>query len=148
MEQNQSSLFEMNLDAQNSYTLRNTASWAKVLGVVSIITGGLLLILGVIAQTASRSYSSYDGYRYRRSSAFDGDFTGMGLAVIIISALIYAASGFFALTAGNKINIGLKTNNMETLNAGFAGARNFFALWAILMIIMLLFLLLGILGNM
>jgi amino acid permease len=143
MEQNQSSLFEMNLDAQNSYTLRNTASWAKVLGVVSIITGGLLIILGVMAQSASRS----SGYRYRRS-AFDGDFSNMGLAVIVISALIYAASGFFALTAGNKINIGLKTNNMEALNAGFAGARNFFALWAILMIIMLLLMLLGIMGNM
>lgn len=149
MEQNQpSSLFQMNLDAQNSYTLRNTASWAKVLGVVSIILGALFLILGIMAQSASRSYSTYGGYRYRRSSAFDADGLGnMGLAVMIIVALIYAASGFFALTAGNKINTGLKTNSMETLNEGFAGVRNFFALWAILVIISLLFLLLGLLGS-
>lgn len=34
MEQNQnSSLFSLNLDAQNSYTLRNMASWTKVLGI-------------------------------------------------------------------------------------------------------------------
>ncbi len=71
----------------------------------------------------------------------------MGLAVLVIMALIYGAGGFFALNAGNKINQGLKTNNMEALNAGFANARNFFALWAILVIILLLFMLIGILGN-
>jgi hypothetical protein len=146
MEENQSSLFQLNLDAQNSYTLRSTASWAKVLGVVSIILAGLFLILGVMAQSASRSYR-YGSYR--RSSAFDAEaLGGMGLAVMVIMALIYGAGGFFALTAGNKINQGLKTNNMEALNAGFANARNFFALWAILVIISLLFMLLGILGNM
>jgi hypothetical protein len=53
----------------------------------------------------------------------------------------------FALNAGNKINSGLKTNNMEMLNAGFAGARNFFALWAILMILFLLLILIGLMGS-
>lgn len=147
MEENQSSLFQLNLDAQNSYTLRSTASWAKVLGVVSIILAGLFLILGIMAQSASRSYRG--GYSSYRRSAFDAEaLGGMGLAVLVIMALIYGAGGFFALTAGNKINQGLKTNNMEALNAGFANARNFFALWAILVIISLLFMLLGILGNM
>jgi hypothetical protein len=61
--------------------------------------------------------------------------------------LIYGISGIFALNAGNKINAGLKTNNMEILNAGFAAARNFFALWAILMIIMLLLVFISLVGT-
>ena len=56
MEQNQNtSLFQLNLDAQNSYTLRSAASWAKVLGVVSIILAVLFIILGVLVQQAVSS---------------------------------------------------------------------------------------------
>ena len=44
MEQNQNtSLFQLNLDAQNSYTLRSAASWAKVLGIVGLIMGILFV---------------------------------------------------------------------------------------------------------
>jgi hypothetical protein len=148
MEENQnSSLFTMNLDAQNSYTLRSTASWAKVLGVVSLILAALCIILGImVQQVASRYGGDFRGYR---SSGFSASNLGAaGLVVYVLMGLLYGVSGMFALNAGNKINAGLKTNNMETLNAGFAGARNFFAFWAILMIIALLFMLLGLLGSM
>ena len=147
MEQNQtSSLFQLNLDAQNSYTLRSTASWAKVLAVCSIILAVLFVILGIVVQ---QKLSSYGGYgRYRGSGLSSGDFGAAGLVAYVIMGLIYGVSGIFALNAGNKITAGLKTNNMEVLNAGFAGARNFFALWAILMIIVLLLLLITLAGTM
>ena len=143
MEQNQnSSLFSLNLDAQNSYTLRNMASWAKVLGVCSIIIAGLLIIFGIVFQQKVNS----SGYGYR-SSGFGGDtFGNAGLIIYVIMGLIYGLGGIFAMNAGNKINAGLRTNSMETLNSGFAGARNFFALWAVLVIIGLLFMLIGLLG--
>lgn len=147
MDQNQnSSLFSMNLDAQNSYTLRSTASWAKVLGITSIIVAGLCVLLGIVVQ---QTISRYDSgmYSYRRSGLTSGGLGAAGLAVYVIMGLIYGISGMFALNAGNKINAGLKTNNMEMLNAGFAGARNFFALWAILMIIFLLLMFIGLMGT-
>ncbi len=149
MEQNQnSSLFSLNLDAQNSYTLRSTASWAKVLGVVSLIIAGLCIVFGIIMQQAiSNAGSDFDSYRYRSSGLSASNLGTMGLAIYVIMGLLYGVSGMFALNAGNKINAGLKTNNMETLNAGFAGARNFFAFWAILMIIFLLLMLIGVLGS-
>ena len=149
MEENQNtSLFSLNLDAQNSYTLRSTASWAKVLGVVSIILAALCILLGIMVQQAvSRYGGELDSYRYRSSGFSASSLGNMGMAIYVIMGLLYGVSGLFALTAGNKINTGLKTNNMETLNAGFAGARNFFAFWAILMIIFLLLMLIGVLGN-
>ncbi|MCX6318916.1 MAG: hypothetical protein NTW29_16680 [Bacteroidetes bacterium] len=148
MDQNQnSSLFSMNLDAQNSYTLRSTASWAKVLGVASIILAALFILLGIMVQQTMNNYES--GFRTYRSSGLSASGIGaMGLAMYVIMGLIYGISGVFALNAGNKINAGLKTNNMETLNAGFAGARNFFALWAILMIISLLLIFIVLMGTM
>ena len=143
MEQNQTtSLFQLNLDAQNSYTLRSAASWAKVLGVVGMIMGILFMILAVIIQqTISKTYGQLDSYR---SSGFSASSLGnMGMAVYVVMGLIYIVSSLFALNAGNKINKGLKTNDQATLNAGFAGARNYFAFWAIMMILMLLLVLIS-----
>lgn len=150
MEQNQNtSLFSLNLDAQNSYTLRSAASWAKVLGVVSLIIGILCVIAGILVQQAVSKYGGdLDGYDLRRSGVSMNALGNMGMAIYLILGLVYIISGVFAMNAGNKINRGLRANDQATLNAGFAGARNFFALWAILLILMLLLMLIGVLGNM
>lgn len=135
MEQNQTtSLFQLNLDAQNSYTLRSAATWAKVLGVCGLIMGGLCIILGVIVQQTVSKYGS----TYRQSGLSASSMANAGMAVYIVMGLVFIVSSMFALNAGNKINQGLKANDQATLNAGFAGARNYFAFWAIIMIIMLL----------
>ena len=147
MEQNQNtSLFQLNLDAQNSYTLRSAASWAKVLGIVGLIIGVLCMIAGVLAQQA---LSRYGGSSYRNETGFSATTLGnAGLIVYVIMGLIFIVSSLFALNAGNKISQGLRANDQAALNAGFAGARNYFAFWAVLLIIFLLFMLIGILGNM
>jgi hypothetical protein len=145
MEENQNtSLFSLNLDAQNSYTLRSAASWAKVLGVVGLILGILFILLGIMVQQAM---SSYDGYNSYRTSGFSAKNIGnMGLAAYVVMGLMFVVSSIFALNAGNKINAGLKANDQAALNAGFAGARNYFAFWAIIIILMLLLVLISIMS--
>lgn len=147
MEQNQNtSLFQLNLDAQNSYTLRSAASWAKVLGIVSLIMGILFVIFGIIAQQAISKYSDFDSYRYKSSGFSANSLATMGLAIYVVFGLVYIISSIFALNAGNKISGGLRNNDQGMLNAGFAGARNFFAFWSILIIIGLLLVLVSLLG--
>ena len=146
MDQTQNTnLFQLNLDSQNSYMIRSVASWAKVLGFVSIIFAVLCIIGGIMFQqiaTDDRFVSEY------RKSGFNSDALGnLGMAMYILIGIIFGLSGLFALNAGNKINTGLRNNNIESLNSGFANARNFFALWAILMILMLVLVLLGIVGS-
>jgi hypothetical protein len=155
MEQNQNpnpatptSLFQLNLDAQNSYTLRSAASWAKVLGIVGLIIGILFFIVGIMVQQVLSSNSGMSSYRYRNSGFSASGLANAGMIVYIIMGLLMVISSIFALNAGNKINQGLKTNDQAALNAGFAGARNYFAFWAILLIIFLLLMLVGVLGNM
>lgn len=144
MEENQNtSLFQLNLDAQNSYTLRSAASWAKVLGIVGLIIGVLCIIVGVIAQ---QKLSQYGGGYYGNETGFSARAMGnAGLIVYVIMGLIFIVSSLFALNAGNKISQGLRANDQATLNAGFAGARNYFAFWAVLLIIFLLLMLISVL---
>lgn len=133
----------MNLDAQNSYTLRSAASWAKILGVVGMIMGGLFIVFGIIAQQALTS-NKY----YRNDTGFSAGALGrMGLIIYVVLGLIFIVASVFALNAGNKINQGLKTNDMASLNAGFAGARNYFAFWAVLIMLFLLLMLISIAGT-
>jgi uncharacterized membrane protein YidH (DUF202 family) len=148
MEQNQqssgTSLFQLNLDATNSYTLRSAASWGKVLGVVGLIIGLLCFVMGIAVQ---QQVSNIEGLSTYKSRGFSTSTMGnMGLVVYVIMGLLYIISSMFALNAGNKINRALKTNDQASLNSGFAGIRNYFAFWAILMIIMLLFMLIGVAG--
>ena len=63
-----SSLFQMNLDAHNSYNLRSASSWAKVLGVCGAITGSILIVLMLVLLSKVNEVSRYGGYSYRRSS--------------------------------------------------------------------------------
>jgi hypothetical protein len=150
MEQNQNanpatSLFQLNLDAQNSYTLRSAASWAKVLGIVGLIIGILFFIVGIMVQ---QTLSRYGGYSSYRSSGFSAASLGnAGMAVYLILGAIMVVTSIFALNAGNKISQGLKTTDQAALNSGFAGVRNYFAFWSVLMIIFLLLMFIGIMGN-
>lgn len=139
MEQTQNtSLFQLNLDAQNSYTLRSAASWARVLGIVGLIIGILFIILGVmVQQTASRYDYSSGGISSRTIGSY-------GLIVYVICGLIFIISSIFAMNAGSKITSGLRGNDQAALNSGFAGVRNYFAFWAVLMIIFLLLLVISI----
>ena len=144
MDQNQNtSLFQLNLDAQNSYTLRSAASWARVLGIVGLIIGGLCVVSGILVQQTLNQGGSY----YRSSGISANALGNAGLVGYLVMALVMLVSSMFALNAGNKISRGLKANDQATLNAGFAGARNYFAFWAILLILFLLLILIGLLGN-
>lgn len=145
MEQHQNtSLFSLNLDAQNSYTLRSMASWSKVLGVVGMVLGVLFILVGILVQQAISRYGN--GY-YRSGGLSASSIGNMGMAVYVLLGLIMIVTSIFALNAGNKINAALRANDQAALSAGFANARNYFAFWAILIIILLLLLLVSILSG-
>ncbi len=130
-----SSLFQLNLDAANGYTLRSAASWGKVLGVVSLILGILFIAMGILAQSAMRSGGRLYGDEFRGNSELAAN---IGLVTYVIMGLIMVIGGLFSLNFGNKISSALKANDQNALSSGFAACRNFFAFWAILCIIFLL----------
>lgn len=135
------SLFQLNLDAQNSFTLRSAATWAKVLGVVGIMVGVIFIILAAttLSQLGQYAYSSRSGgmnmFGSRSLMA-----TKTGLWLFLITGLIFVLGGIFSFSFGNKVGQGLKTSDQQGLNNGFAALRNYYALRSIVLIIVLLFL--------
>ena len=144
--QTNSSLFQLNLDAQNSYNLRSSASWARVLGVVGVILGIIFIIIAIMAIS---KLNEYGGYSYRRRGGLDGMFgndlaaTKMGLWIIVLTGIIFILGGVFSFNYGNRIISSLKTNDQQGLNTAFAALRNYYAVRSITLIIILLFFLIG-----
>ena len=59
MEQDQNtSLFQLNIDGQSSNTLKNAASWAKILAIVGFIVAFLFVIFGVMMQSVMGKMST------------------------------------------------------------------------------------------
>lgn len=127
-------LFQLNIDSNAQQTLRSAVSWAKVLGIVGLILGGLFILLGVLVQSAIQRNAGYG-----ENAALLGN---VGMAVYIILGVVMIISSIFALSFGNKIGTALRANDQYSLASGFAAVRNYFAFWGILCIIfMLLFIL-------
>ena len=141
-----SSLFQLNLDASNSYLLRSAATWAKVLGVVGILLGALFIIIAIIA--LSQAATEYD----RRGAFADvfgtrGEAAGIGATFIILTGLIFILGAVFSLNFGNRIAAALKANDQSGLDRGFAALRNYYALRSIVLIIILLLFLISFAGS-
>lgn len=139
-----SSLFQMNLDASNSYTLRSAASWAKVTGVAGIIIGLITAIIFIAALVQISNQNPYDYNERGVGSVFGGLDNGrkVGIWSMVIMGVIFIVGGIFSFSFGSKIGAALKANNQEMLNNGFSALRNYYALRGIVLIIVLLLLLL------
>jgi hypothetical protein len=136
-----SSLFGLNLDIANSYNLRTSGSWAKVLGVVGIILGAIFIIIFSITLSQLNSYDS--SYSYRREGLddiFSRSRSGASFMIwiFILTGVLFIVGGIFSYNFGQKIGNALRTNDQNGLNAAFAALRNYFALRSIVLIVLLL----------
>jgi magnesium-transporting ATPase (P-type) len=147
MEQNPgTSLFQLNIDANTSYSLKSAASWAKVLAVCGLIIGILFIVAGLFVQNFMSGYSFNNRYDDELGGTSMQTATTIGMVMYIVIGLIFVISSIFALNFGNRISRALRANDQYTLSSGFSAVRNYFAFWAILMIILILLMLIGVAG--
>ena len=141
-----SSLFQLNLDIANSYSLRSAGSWAKVVGVVGIVVGILFIMIAVI--TLNPPPATYGGGKegFEDLLATDKTAAGLGAAIFIITGVIFIISAIFSFSFGSRILNALKSNDQNGLERGFAALRNYYALRAIVLIIIALILLISFAG--
>jgi hypothetical protein len=140
------SLFQLNMDAGSSYTLRGAASWAKAMAVIAIIFGILFFTLAFLI------HNEYNKGSQWVERALDTRDSGTAVIVctiiFIVIGIFFLISGIFALNFGNKTGRALRTNNSYLLRAGFSALRNHFVFRTIIMIIFLLVFILFLIGIM
>lgn len=145
--QQQQTLFQVNLDAQNSYYLRSSASWARILGAVGMIVGSIIVGLFVYTLVVV-SGTDYRSERFLDSlNGGEKEDVTLGALLFIIAGAIFFAGGLLSYLFGRRISDSLRMNNQEGMNNAFRQLRSYFALRSITVIVVLIFLLLFIIGS-
>ena len=153
MEQNQDlSLFNINVDQTGRAHLAEAARWAKFLSIMGFIMCALIVLIGVFFGSFFSMFTSrYGNNPYDDLSASATSGLGATMAVFyIIIALIYFFPVLFLFRFATKMKTALASNDQEILNASFQNLKASFRFVGILTIIMLAFwilaIIVGILG--
>jgi hypothetical protein len=128
-ENQQSSLFEMDLDNEARYSFGEMARWAKFLAIVAIV--GLSLFILFFLAFGKR-------IAYAMTTLFPGEITGLGTAVVVIMLIVVAICAvllYFLFRASNGIRTGITTNSQEIFNDGLNSLKIYFMIYGILSIL-------------
>jgi len=141
MEQNQdSSLFGINVDQTGKSHLAEAAKWAKFLSIMGFIFCGFIILLGLFFGSFMSMFSSqYGNNPYSELPAASTGF-GAAMAVLyIVIALIYFFPCLFLFRFSTKMKAALASNDQEFLNASFQNLKASLRYVGIIMIVMLAF---------
>jgi uncharacterized membrane protein YjgN (DUF898 family) len=141
MEQQQdSSLFGMNVDQAGKSHLAEAARWAKFISVIGFIVCAMVVLFGVFFSTFFRKFPT----AFERNSPY-GDmpntapFTSAIAFIYIVVALIYFFPFLFLFRFATKMKTALASNDQETLNTSFQNLKATFRFVGILLLIGLCF---------
>jgi hypothetical protein len=150
MEQNQdSSLFGINVDQTGKTHLAEAARWAKFLSIMGFIMCGLIVLIGIFFGSFFSMFSSrYGGNSYDDLPASS---SGLGAAMAVyyvVIALIYFFPFLFLFRFATKMKAALGSGDQEVLNTSFQNLKASFRFVGVLTIIGLAFFVLALVIGM
>jgi hypothetical protein len=143
------SLFELQVDRDASAQLRETARWAKFLGIVGFIMCGLCAIGGIVAGILIGSFVKSSPYG-------SGPYSTAGYSAVlgfvyVGMAILYFFPCLFLFNFGSRMTKALQTNDQERLTLSLKNLKACLRYMGILAIIglgfTLLFFVLAVIGN-
>lgn len=121
MEQNNDvSLFDMNMDASTQTHLLSVSKWTKFISITGFVTGALFLIL--LAAFGQQIITSFSGL----FSVGETDLAGALIAVVIIALVLVGCWLFFLFKSSRLLKAGLENRNSAMLADGFKAMRVYF----------------------
>ncbi len=139
---------DLQIDSTAAMQLKETAMWARFLGVVGFIMSALLAIIAIFAGAILGKMMSVNPYAQASSlgSAMGGVITVFYLIIAAVAFLLSLLTYRF----GVRTKAALATNDQSTLNAGLGSLKVLFRVYGIFTIIYILLIVLifvsGIIG--
>lgn len=144
-EQNKS-IFELQIDQTSKSHLSEAASWARFLAIVGFIFLILMVIYGFWMVTMMGAVMNEFGGGMGGSDMFSGLGTMMAVLYLVI-AIIYFFPLMFTLRFANKMKQALSTGDQLVLNDSFKNLKITLRYCGILTIIALVFVIIAVLGG-
>jgi hypothetical protein len=134
---------ELGIDNNTESHLKESAMWAKFLGILGFVFSALILILAFVLPSLLERAGNYSRYD-RDMASFGAAF--ITVAYIIIAAILFMVS-MFVYRFAVKMKAALATNDQQSLNDSFKNLKFLFRFYGIIAIIYLLFIVLALLGG-
>ncbi len=133
MEQNQDqSLFDMNMDASTQGHLLSISKWTKFISVTGFVVGGIVLIL-------LAAYGTEIMKQFSKLLSFgDADFAGMLIAIVLVAFLLMGCWLYFLFRASTLLRKGLQSRDTTQLSEGFKSMRIYFVFSFIISVLSIL----------
>jgi hypothetical protein len=145
MEQNQDlSLFNLNIDQASKAHLGEAARWAKFLSIIGFIFCAFIVLMGVFAGSVFTMFNPYQNTPYNDFQGAASGLSAMVAVIYIVFALIYFFPCLFLFRFATKMKTALASNEQEVLNGSFQNLKVCFRFVGILTIIVIAFWILGI----
>jgi uncharacterized membrane protein len=137
----QHSLFELNLDSTAKASLRTASQWAKVLAILGFVTAILTIVIGLIVYLRMTTPFSSGGNSapYRRSAM-------RSLIICLLIGAIFITGSAFMLAFANRMSNGLHTPDQRSINDGLASMKNVIIFWTIISLFIVVLLALSLIG--
>lgn len=127
----QTNLFDLQVDSASLLYLKDAARWARFLGIVGFIMGGMAVCFAILAVTAMAGLFNTLG-----TGSFGGGLSPAGVAIIYtVLALIWFFPCLYLYNFGTRMKTALLRNDQEQLVVSFKNARACLRFIGILMII-------------
>lgn len=143
MEQQDQSLFDLQLDQQSISYLSEGARWARFIAIVGFIFCGLMVILAFFVGTIFTTVMS-------STMGAAAGFTGLGGGFITFMYIVFAAIGFipclFLYRFGSRLQLAVSNNQQDQMHIALKGLKSYFKFIGILFIIYISFCVLGVIG--
>ncbi len=135
MEQDQNqSLFSLNVDSQSKAYLQETAKWGTFLSIIGFIGCALIILAGIFmavgASQFDRSFNEYGG----RSRGLQGLGTVMAFAYILF-AVLYFFPCLYLMRFSSHIKAAVASDDQANLTVAFQNLKSLFKFVGILTII-------------
>lgn len=137
MEQNESTLFSLNVDPQSKSFLSEASKWGRFLAIVGFIVCAIVIVVGIFmavkVNEVNSMYREFGGMRGR-----DAENLGIIMAVAyILIAVIYFFPCLYLLRFSDHMKAALNSDNQDNLRTAFQNLKSMFKFVGVLTIIVL-----------
>jgi hypothetical protein len=128
---------ELQVNPASEMHLKETAMWARFLGILGFIFSGLFVLVAFFAGTyLSRimNVNPYGGYRNNPSTSMMGGF--ITFVYLFLAAFAFLVS-LFTYRFGTRVKQAILQSDQESFNGGLMNLKFLFRFYGIIMIIYL-----------
>lgn len=136
---------DLQIDMSISRHLKETAGWARFLGIFGIVMSVLVIVLGIAAPTSMMRLGSMGRGMSSYESQMMDTMAGVMIVMFIIAGLIMLMVSLFAYRFGTGVKTALNTNDQVSLDKGVKNLKFLFRFYGIIVLIYVVFLVLALL---